>query len=126
MTVHGMHVVVPIEGVGCGAHDEGCVGRSVGLGPGPEPGEDLLDHLVGQAAAGARALIPFDSVRRVLRVDAGDVAQLTYLRPDGLYDLLPPRQAGFRADRQTFGPDFRGAPAGGAVMYFYLRDEGGG
>ena len=41
--------------------------------------------------------------------DGGDVAQLTLLRPDQRYDLVPPRQASSQM-RMTFGPDFGSAP----------------
>ena len=53
--------------------------------------------------------------------DAGDVAQLSVLRRDGNYDLVPSRQ-GSSAMRLKFGPDFGGAPDGGALMYFYVAE----
>ena len=57
--------------------------------------------------------------------DAGDVAQLSVLRPDGNYDLVPSRQSS-SAMRLTFGPDFAGAPDGGALMYFGVSERVGG
>ena len=54
--------------------------------------------------------------------DAGDVAQLALLRPDKNYDLVPPRQ-GSDQMRLKFKPDFKGAPHGGALMYFYVIEE---
>ena len=54
--------------------------------------------------------------------DAGDVAQLCVLRRDGDYDVVPPRQNS-SALRLRFGPDFVGAPAGGALMYFYVIER---
>ena len=54
--------------------------------------------------------------------DAGDVAQLSVLRPDGAYDLVPPRQNS-SAMRLRFNPNFEGAPAGGALMYFYVSEN---
>ena len=54
--------------------------------------------------------------------DAGDVGQVAFLRADGKYDLLPSRQSGAPYARKTFNPDFKGAPAGGAAMYFYVLD----
>ena len=49
--------------------------------------------------------------------DAGDVAQLSVLRPDGNYDLVPSRQTSSQM-RLNFDANFDGAPAGGALMYF--------
>lgn len=54
--------------------------------------------------------------------DAGDVAQLSVVRPDGNYDLVPSRQ-GSSAMRLTFAPDFAGAPDGGALMYFAVTES---
>ena len=54
--------------------------------------------------------------------DAGDVAQLSVLRRDGNYDLVPSRQ-GSSAMRLKFGPQFRDAPSGGALMYFYIAEN---
>ena len=56
--------------------------------------------------------------------DAGDVAQLAVTRPDQNYDLVPSRQ-GSGQMRLTFGPQFAGAPDGGALMYFYVSEEAG-
>lgn len=53
--------------------------------------------------------------------DAGGAAQLAYLRRDGKYDLVPPRAAP-NPRRMAFGSDFKNAPKGGAMMYFYVRD----
>jgi len=55
--------------------------------------------------------------------DAGDVAQMTFLRADGNYDLLPSRQSGAGYARKTFAPDFKNAPAGGAAMYFFVYEK---
>ena len=54
--------------------------------------------------------------------DAGDVAQLSLLRGDGNYDLVPPRQSS-SAMRLRFGPDLHGAPTGGALMYWFVTDR---
>ena len=54
--------------------------------------------------------------------DAGDVAQLSVLRPDKNYDLVPPRQSSSQM-RLTFAPDFQNAPAGGALMYFFVTER---
>jgi hypothetical protein len=54
--------------------------------------------------------------------DAGDVAQLAFLQPDGDYTLVPPRWSGATFDRKTFAPDFQNAPHGGALMFFYVRE----
>ena len=53
--------------------------------------------------------------------DGGDVAQLTYLQPDGDYVLLPP----IAQQRLVFTPDFPNAPQHGALLYFYVRDVSG-
>ena len=54
--------------------------------------------------------------------DAGDVGQMVYLRPDGRYEMTPPRWA-CSSMRQTFGPDFVGAPPGGSLTYFFVSDK---
>lgn len=54
--------------------------------------------------------------------DAGDVAQLTLLRADTNYDLVPSRQGSDKM-RLRFKPDFKGAPKGGALMYFYVVEK---
>ncbi len=60
-------------------------------------------------------------VWNAINSDAGDVAQLTVLRPDRKYDVVPSRQ-GSSQMRMTFGPQFAGAPGGGALMYFYVAE----
>ncbi len=56
-----------------------------------------------------------------VNVDGGDMTQLTTLRPDGQYDLVPPRIAGY--DMHAVLPaDCAGAPGGGSIMYFFVRD----
>jgi hypothetical protein len=57
-----------------------------------------------------------------VNIDGGDVTQMTALRSDGHYDMVPPRW-GDRRMRCTFAPDFVNAPAGGTMMYFYVRDR---
>jgi len=53
--------------------------------------------------------------------DGGAVAQLALRRPDGDYEMLPPRIAS--PDRHLiFGPDFKNAPEGGTLMTFYVRE----
>ena len=61
-------------------------------------------------------------VENAINSDAGDVAQLVLLRPDGAYDLVPPRQ-GSSLMRLKMKPDFKGAPSGGALMYFYIAEQ---
>jgi hypothetical protein len=58
-----------------------------------------------------------------VNLDGGDVTQLTALRPDGRYDMVPPRWVD-RQMRRTFTADFPNAPSGGTLMYFYVRDTG--
>jgi hypothetical protein len=53
--------------------------------------------------------------------DAGDVAQLVYLRNDGRYEMIPPRWSSNRM-RLLLKPDFSNAPHGGSIMYFYVRE----
>jgi hypothetical protein len=52
--------------------------------------------------------------------DGGDVGQLTFLRPDGNYLLLPP----IAQERRVYPPNFPNAPAAGTLLYFYVRDIG--
>ena len=60
-----------------------------------------------------------------VNLDGGDVTQMTALRRDGQYDLVPARW-GNGSMRLTFSSDFAGAPPGGAMMYFYIRDTSAG
>ncbi len=55
-----------------------------------------------------------------VNVDGGGLTQMTYLRKDGRYDMLPPANP----VRMTFSPSFPDAPPGGALMYFYVREVG--
>ncbi|HEY3416699.1 MAG TPA: phosphodiester glycosidase family protein [Armatimonadota bacterium] len=57
-----------------------------------------------------------------VNIDGGNVTQLTALRPDGKYDLVPSRWAD-RRQRLTCAPDFANAPTGGTLMYFFIRDR---
>ena len=69
-----------------------------------------------------RAMMKQNKVWNAINSDAGGVAQLSYLRADGKYILVPP---GAGSSRLIFAPDFTNAPAGGAggaIMYFYVRD----
>jgi len=61
-------------------------------------------------------------VWNAINSDAGNVLQYTLLRPDGRYDLIPARGAWTTYERATFDRGFKGAPAGGALMYFYVRE----
>lgn len=56
-----------------------------------------------------------------VNVDGGDVTQLAALRRDGRYDLVPARWAS-GSMRLTLPADLSGAPAGGSMMYFFIRD----
>jgi len=56
--------------------------------------------------------------------DAGDLAQMAYIQPNGNYVLVSPRWANVGFERRTFNADFKGAPNGGAMMYFYVHDTG--
>jgi hypothetical protein len=58
-----------------------------------------------------------------VNLDGGDVTQLTAIRPDGKYDLVPARW-GSGGMRKVFSPNFAGAPSGGSMMFFYVRDTG--
>lgn len=54
--------------------------------------------------------------------DGGGPAQLTNLRRDGNYGLIPPRWAA-DTKRLVFSPAFAGAPVGGSLMYFYVNEK---
>jgi hypothetical protein len=56
-----------------------------------------------------------------VNLEGGDATQMACLRPDGRYDLVPPRWT-TRAARLTCRPDCLGAPGGGTLMYFYIRE----
>ena len=58
-----------------------------------------------------------------VNLDGGDVTQLTALRKDGKY-LLIPAAWGSKKLEMTCNSRFRGAPQGGTMMYFYVRDTG--
>lgn len=55
--------------------------------------------------------------------DAGDVGQLAYIQPNGKYQLVSPQGDNPSFERREFSPQFEGAPQGGALMYFYVREE---
>lgn len=58
-----------------------------------------------------------------VNIDGGDVTQMAFLRTDGAYTMVPPRWTTTR-QRLTFPTTFQNAPAGGTMMYFYVRDSG--
>ncbi len=76
----------------------------------------------GWSVADVRRFWLSRNVWGAINSDAGDVAQLSVLRPDRNYDLVPSRQASSQM-RLTFGSDFTNAPAGGALMYFYVAEQ---
>ena len=53
--------------------------------------------------------------------DAGDVAQLVYRLPSGKYEISEPRWASASV-RRALPADLSGAPPGGSLMYWYVRD----
>ena len=59
--------------------------------------------------------------------DAGDVAQLVYRLPDGKYalsrryEMSEPRWSSSSV-RRTLDANLSGAPSGGSLMYWYVRD----
>lgn len=55
--------------------------------------------------------------------DAGDVGQLAYRLPNGNYELVSPIGDNPKFARREFTPDFKGAPEGGAVMYFVMKES---
>lgn len=61
-------------------------------------------------------------IENAINSDAGDVAQLALLRSDGDYFLVPSRQ-GSSQMRMKMKPDFKGAPSGGGLMYFYVVES---
>lgn len=56
-----------------------------------------------------------------VNLDGGDVTQLTAIRNDGKYSLVPARW-GSNDMRVILPPDLKGAPQGGSMMYFFIRD----
>ena len=66
--------------------------------------------------------MPGEKIWTAINSDGGNAAQMTLLRPDKKYDLLPPREVS-SAMRLTYTAQFQDAPKGGALMYFYVRDE---
>jgi hypothetical protein len=84
----------------------------------------------GQAMRGGWSLADLQRFWRALGVwgainsDGGDMAQMTYLLPDNRYMLVPPMISGSSACR-VVSPQFENAPAGGSLMYFYIRDASG-
>lgn len=59
-----------------------------------------------------------------INIDGGDVTQMTALRPDGKYDMVPPRWTHPKM-RIVLPSDCAGAPPGGSMMYFFVRDVPG-
>ncbi|MBV9849691.1 MAG: phosphodiester glycosidase family protein [Armatimonadetes bacterium] len=78
----------------------------------------------GWTLAGEQRFWRAKGVWGAVNIDGGDVTQMTLLRRDGRYDLVPPHWADSR-QRLTISPSFAGAPAGGTMMYFYVRDADG-
>lgn len=56
-----------------------------------------------------------------VNLDGGDVTQMTVLRRDGRYDLVPARW-GCGKMRMVLPADLAGSPPGGSIMYFFIRD----
>jgi hypothetical protein len=70
---------------------------------------DLQQFWLAQGAWGA------------VNIDGGNATQMVYRRPDTRYEMVLP--SGQSADlRRAFPPSFTGAPEGGVLMYFYVRD----
>jgi hypothetical protein len=69
-----------------------------------------------------KSLMDQGLIWNAINSDAGDVGQLSYQLPDGNYNLIPARNAS-PFERKVFTPQFSGAPAGGALMYFLVRDR---
>lgn len=61
-------------------------------------------------------------IDNAINSDAGDCAQLVYRLQDGRYQMVSPIGDNPKFERKVFGPDFKGAPQGGTVMYFNVRD----
>jgi hypothetical protein len=61
-------------------------------------------------------------VSNAVNIDGGDVTQLAALRSDGQYDIIPARWAN-RSKRMVVPANCQGAPAGGTMMYFYIRED---
>lgn len=63
-------------------------------------------------------------VWNAINSDAGDVAQLALLLPSHEYLMVSPQCDNPSFERRPFKPDFAGAPQGGSLSYFYVRDAG--
>jgi len=61
-------------------------------------------------------------IDNAINSDAGDCAQMVYRLQDGRYQMVSPIGDNPSFERRVFGPDFKGAPAGGTVMNFTVRD----
>lgn len=95
-----------------------------------EPDRELaskIDQRFGKPMQGGWSLADLQrfwqarGVWSAVNLDGGNVTQLLYRRADGRYELVPPRWA-TDALRQTLNSDLAGAPKGGTLMYFYIRE----
>ena len=68
------------------------------------------------------SLLKQGKIWNAINSDAGDVGQLAYELPNGNYNLIPPRNAS-PFERKIFSSQFTGAPEGGALMYFLVRER---
>ena len=63
-----------------------------------------------------------DLVSDAINSDAGDVGQLAYRLPNTHYELVSPIGDNPNFARKEFAPDFKGAPEGGALMYWTMSE----
>ncbi len=64
-----------------------------------------------------------DLIHNAINSDAGDVGQMALAQPGQKYLMVSPIGDHPTFDRKLFDAKFAGAPAGGALMYFYVRDN---
>lgn len=95
-----------------------------------EPDHELasrIDQRFGKPMQGGWSLADIQrfwqarGVWSAVNLDGGNVTQLLYQRSDRHYELVPPRWSSSEL-RKTLSPDLKGAPEGGTLMYFYVRE----
>jgi len=79
----------------------------------------------GWTVADLQAFWVRKGVYGAVNIDGGDVTQMVYLRGDGQYEMVPARWATAK-QRMTLPPTLEGAPQGGTLMYFHVRDTDAG
>jgi len=99
-----------------------------------EPDEEMVSKIAaehhmsqggGWMLADERTCLAKLGVWRAFNSDAGDTGQMILIRPDGKYDVVPPKNL-LSPMRQVLGSDAKGwpntgpAPVDGALMYWFV------